>query len=196
MRMMIIGGFLGSGKTTIVSQIVHSIIDAGGTAAIIENEMGQTGVDQQLVAEAGVKVTPLFGGCVCCQISGSLISAMVKIRDEIGPDWLIVETTGLAMMSGMMETLQRYGEKDIPLSLVTVVDAARWPVLIVGLRPLMENQVGGVDVVIVNKCDVAENIENTVSQIQALTPSTTVLTASATNSKPNELWAKIEPALN
>ena len=68
--------------------------------AIIENEIGEAGVDDKLLSDGGFQVRPLFGGCVCCQITGDLVTAVEEIRKDLDPDWLIVEMTGLAVPAG------------------------------------------------------------------------------------------------
>ena len=107
MKMLLLGGFLGSGKTAVLNRVIRAVSQMGGTSAVIENEIGQIGVDDALVRETGIRVTPLFGGCVCCEISGDLVRAVGQIADEVNPDWLVVEMTGLALLTDVLFVLSR-----------------------------------------------------------------------------------------
>ncbi len=153
MEIILFGGFLGSGKTTLIQLVLHAIVDEGKKAAVIENEIGEVGIDQTLLSGSGVSVTPLFGGCVCCQITGSLIDAIHRIHVEIDPDYLIVEMTGLARMSEIKKVFVRYGEAGVPFRTVAVVDCVRFLKLCEVAGDLMEDQIAGTDAVLLNKVD-------------------------------------------
>ena len=156
METIIFGGFLGSGKTTLIQSIARAMVDEGNKVAIVENEIGEVGIDQKLVGGKGVSVTPLFGGCVCCQISGDLMEAIHDIHSEIQPDYLIVEMTGLARTTDMKQVFLRYGDRDVPLRAVAVVDCVRFLKLCEISPELMESQLAGADAVLMNKVDRTE----------------------------------------
>ncbi|MDO4571915.1 MAG: GTP-binding protein [Clostridia bacterium] len=153
MEIIVFGGFLGSGKTTLIQSILRAIVAEGGKAAVIENEIGEIGIDQRLLERGGISVTPLFGGCVCCQITGDLIAAVQDIRRDIGPDYLIVEMTGLARMSGIKPLFARRGEAELPLRTVAVVDCPRFLKLCEVTSELIREQIAGTDAVLLNKVD-------------------------------------------
>ena len=113
MKLLIFGGFLGSGKTTIIRKVLEGLVSIGQTAAVIENEIGEIGIDDQVLSDAEVSVTPLFGGCACCQISGSLIRAIERIEFELNPDWLIIELSGLAMVGNLKNLFRRSGIRSV-----------------------------------------------------------------------------------
>lgn len=153
MKILLVGGFLGSGKTSLIRSVLQGIADSGGTAAIIENEIGENGIDDQLLAESKFEITPLFGGCVCCQISGDLISAVSRIRTELAPDWLIIEATGIAFLSELRELLERR-DPTLPVFGIAVVDITRWARLYKAMPELMRNQLEGAEIILINKTDV------------------------------------------
>jgi G3E family GTPase len=196
MKLLIFSGFLGSGKTTVIQKVIRSLTARGETVAIIENEIGKVGIDQEFLAEAGIKITPLFGGCVCCQISGDLLLATQKIRTEIDPDWIVVELTGLATLTKIIDLFARYGDPDLPILTVAVVDAARWEVLSKIAAPLTEQQLLGAKVVIVNKIDVKRPSPQVLDQITRLAPGAKILPISANKTDGAELFDRIEEALS
>ncbi|MCL1895044.1 MAG: cobalamin biosynthesis protein P47K [Clostridiales bacterium] len=194
MEMILFGGFLGSGKTTIISKLLHGIVGSGDTAAVIENEIGEVGIDDKLLGETGISVTPLFGGCVCCQITGSLIEAVHQIKKEVDPSWLIVEMTGLALMDKIRADLEKYGVKGIPTHTVSVADMSRWDKMLAVARPLAERQLGGVDVVFLNKTDLVQPGSETLEQIGQLSDAL-VVPISAHSSSSLELWETLREGL-
>lgn len=169
MEIILFGGFLGSGKTTLIQLVLRAIVDEGKKAAVIENEIGEIGIDQTLLDGAGVSVTPLFGGCVCCQITGSLIDAIHTIHRDIDPDYLIVEMTGLARMSEIKKVFEKYGEKDVPFRTVAVVDCVRFLKLCEVTGELMRDQISGTDAVLLNKVDRAPATPAIREKVAALT---------------------------
>lgn len=154
MEILLFGGFLGSGKTTVINRLLHDLTSQGKRAAIIENEIGAVGIDDVLVSQSGLQVTPLFGGCVCCQIAGDLLSAVHTIEDQVRPDVLVVEMTGLAFLDGIRDTFARYGRDTLSLHTIAVVDMARWSKLMRAMEPMVRRQLAGADLVLVNKTDV------------------------------------------
>jgi len=191
MKIIIFGGFLGSGKTTVIGRLIKGLADAGRTCAIIENEIGEVGIDDALLREAKVEVTPLFGGCVCCQISGSLIEAVGRIQDQIAPDYIIVEMTGLALMDGIQELFEKYGRPGVEVRTVCVVDMSRWKYLVTALAHIFDHQVVGADVVLLNKVDVEAPTDRTFETLREKAPQAKVVVLDEALKDPGALWAKL-----
>ena len=100
MKLIILGGFLGSGKTTVLLQMAKYLtgenVKSGETkVAIIENEVGEQGIDDKLLKSGNYAVENLFAGCACCTLSGSVPGYIQKIQRELNPEWLIFESTGV-----------------------------------------------------------------------------------------------------
>ena len=154
MKILLFGGFLGSGKTTIIRAFIDGIIKEGlGDIAIIENEIGEVGVDDIILRDGSVQMTPLFGGCVCCEITGSLIGAVEEIYDQITPDWLIIELTGVAELANVKEVLLDYTTVDIEIAAIAVVDGSRWSRLQI-IGDFIHDQIMDSDLIILNKADI------------------------------------------
>ncbi|WP_425058060.1 hypothetical protein SCACP_27050 [Sporomusa carbonis] len=181
MRILLFGGFLGSGKTTTILQVAKYITETRKeTVAIIENEIGEAGIDDQLMADSGLQVKPLFGGCVCCQITSDLISAVGEIHKTINPDWLVIEMTGLAIPGNIAKLINEYCAYYTGFKTITVVDIGRWLELKEVLGPLVTSQVEKTDLVIVNKVDLAGSDQNEViDDIRTITGAAIMLASAA-----------------
>ena len=98
MKILLVGGFLGSGKTSFILKLAHHMIEDLGIAniVILENEIGEISVDDKVLKGSGYQVKGLFAGCVCCTLAGELPSTVRQIERDIHPDWIIMEATGVA----------------------------------------------------------------------------------------------------
>jgi len=171
MKTIIVGGFLGSGKTTVLIQFARFLVKRTSSeirVAILENEIGEVGIDNTLIGGSGFAVRNLFGGCVCCTVSGELTTAVSKIRDELNPEWLIVETTGLAFPKSMVENLSE--ALGIFARVCIVADAARWARLFLPMNALLCGQIEGANTVLINKTDLAVDIERVENDIREIEP--------------------------
>lgn len=195
MDILILGGFLGSGKTTVIGKILRGLVKDGKTAALIENEIGEVGIDDVFFEGSGMSVTPLFGGCVCCQISGSLLEAAQKIQDEIGPDWLIVEMTGLALMNNIRTLFNKYGRGGVTVHTVSVLDVSRWDILNRAMPQLVRNQLEDADVVIMNKTDLLPVTDEIAASVKEITGRADTLEISAVGEEAG-LWQRLEALLH
>ncbi|MBP2634508.1 MAG: CobW: cobalamin biosynthesis protein CobW [Firmicutes bacterium] len=186
MRILLFGGFLGSGKTTTILQIAKYITEnKHETVALIENEIGEAGIDDKLLADSGLQVKPLFGGCVCCQITSDLITAVREINETIKPDWLIIEMTGVAIPGNIAKLINEYCNFYTGLKTITIVDMARWPELKEMLEPLVTSQLEKTDFVIINKVDIAgADREEIINDIKGFVSDVPIKVASAANQLP------------
>lgn len=193
LRVLVLSGFLGSGKTTMLVQVVEHLRAKYGPdyrIAIIENEIGSTSVDTSIVEEAGYSVTEMLSGCVCCTLIGQLVPAINKLAEEIDPQLVILEATGLATPGSLRESIQRYG--GYPVRVLTLVDASRWRKIVLALRVLLEGQVEPADVICVNKVDLVDeealaDVDGTVREMNATAPLVHVSAAAPLSSETLDL---------
>jgi G3E family GTPase len=156
----VLTGFLGSGKTTLLNRILHE--NHGKRIAVIENEFGEVGVDQELVIGAEEEVFEMNNGCICCTVRGDLIRILgnlMKRRDKF--DYVLIETTGLADPGPVAQTFFMDEELQAKLRLdaiVTLVDA-RHVLQHLGDAPEVQEQIAFADVILLNKTDLVTPAE-------------------------------------
>jgi G3E family GTPase len=156
MRVNLIFGFLGSGKTTLVRHLLAT--RPTEKTAVIVNEFGEVGVDGEILRGKDVDIVELNSGCLCCTLKGSLMMAVEELRAKAGVERIIVEATGVAQPGELTETLTDTTMKtaiDIG-PLVTVVDAARFPKLAAMLGEFYEAQIENADILVLNKVDLVD----------------------------------------
>ncbi|MCR3922697.1 MAG: cobalamin biosynthesis protein P47K [Firmicutes bacterium] len=196
MKVLIFGGFLGSGKTTALMQLARYIVRQSGPSdgkkvVIIENEIGEAGIDDKFLRSDGFRVEDLFAGCACCTVSGEMVDAANRIQVQYNPEWLIVETTGLAYPGLIKENLQIALNMDSRICIL--VDAARWTRLLLPLNSLLSGQIIGSDTVLINKADLVDEtiLLKTEADIAAFDPNPEVIRISAVDVIADDVWAKV-----
>jgi G3E family GTPase len=154
MEVILVSGFLGAGKTTLVSHLLRSRPEGSGKLALIVNELGEVGVDGSLLSGQNVDMVELTSGCICCTIQTDFLRAVQEIHNRIDPDFLVVEATGVAQPGDMFDMLFQPPLSDFAglKSLVTVVDADFFKAREI-LGTFYENQIRFADLLILNKID-------------------------------------------
>lgn len=167
MEVILVSGFLGAGKTTLVSHLLRSRPEGSGKLAIIVNEVGEVGVDGTLLSGQNVDMVELTSGCICCTIQTDFLRAVEEIHNRIDPDFLVVEATGVAQPGDMFDILFHPPLSEFAglRSLVTVVDADFFKAREI-LGTFYENQIRFADLIILNKIDLVGT--GRVREIQAL----------------------------
>ncbi|HTX69964.1 MAG TPA: GTP-binding protein [Thermoleophilia bacterium] len=181
MNVLCIAGFLGSGKTTVLLEVARAFVEDGSSLAVIENEIGEVGIDGGYVREQGLPVRELFGGCICCTLQAGLVETLRAVRDTYDPDWVVIEPTGLAAPSDILGLVVDHVPDLDTVRVLTVVDAARWPMLLEVVEPLVTAQLESADVVAINKMDAVheEELASVLASVRALAGDAVVLIVSA-----------------
>ena len=153
MKIIILGGFLGSGKTTVLLQLAKYITQQPGSpqVVILENEIGEVGVDDQLIGGSSLTVENIFSGCICCSGAVDLVEGVKKIAKDYAPDWLLIEATGMALPSTIKQTLSLHFEYEF--ATLAIADASRWTRLLKVSPDFVSEQAGCADLVIITKVD-------------------------------------------
>lgn len=158
MNILLLSGFLGSGKTSVLLQLAKHIADTvpgdGMKVMIIENEIGEVGVDDKILRAQGLAVKDLFAGCACCTSGGDLLNDIAVIRDTMDPAWIIVEATGVAYPKQIRESVEQCFK--IPVRILALADASRWKRLKNYMSQLLEAQIECAELAIVNKVDLVD----------------------------------------
>jgi len=158
-RVVVLAGFLGSGKTTVALQIARAAQARVRRVALIVNERGETGVDNQLAARLGFDLRELLGGCICCSLVAELAPALEGLAATSRPDLVIVEASGIAEPAQIRSALQYARIADLNLLSVSVVDAPRIAELMEVITPLVTRQIENADLLVIAKMDVASDAE-------------------------------------
>ncbi|WP_196772914.1 CobW family GTP-binding protein [Pseudodesulfovibrio alkaliphilus] len=153
-RLIVLTGFLGAGKTTFLARFIEDLASRNGFVAVIQNEIGQKGLDAKLLGQS-YAVTEVDEGCVCCTLAGNLRSALSGILGEFQPDFVVLETTGLANPANLLDELSDIRDLLEFASITTVLDAACAPRALAN-HEVARNQVQLADILILNKTDLAE----------------------------------------
>lgn len=158
MKILLLSGFLGSGKTSVLLQLAKHIADTvpgdGMKVMIIENEIGEVGVDDKILRAQGLAVKDLFAGCACCTSGGDLLNDIAVIRDTMDPEWIIVEATGVAYPKQIKESVEQCFK--LPVHVLALADASRWKRLKSYMSQLLEAQIECAELAIINKVDLVD----------------------------------------
>lgn len=192
MRLIIITGFLGSGKTTAMLNLAAYLSRENGpdSIVIIENEIGEANVDGSLLSQSTYEVRDLTAGCICCTLSGELIAALEDIRKNLNPEWLLIEATGIAH-----QTIANVISQSVvglrPFSLV-LADAERWDELMENLPMLICTQLEIADTILLNKVDAVEPavVKQIQLEVEEISDAPCHL-VSALSDNLDDLWRKV-----
>jgi len=152
----ILSGFLGAGKTTLLNHILTN--QQGLRTAVLVNEFGEIGIDNDLVVSTGDEMVELSNGCICCTINGELLEAVYRILERSERiDYLVVETTGLADPLPVAMTFLGSDLRDLTRldSIITLVDAENFSQELLG-GEVARSQILYGDLLLLNKCDLVE----------------------------------------
>ena len=139
----IISGFLGAGKTTLIKKLLDQAF-RGEKVVLIENEFGEIGIDGGFLKDAGVEITEMNSGCICCSLVGDFGAALKKVLDDYAPDRIIIEPSGVGKLSDVIAAVEGVQKATPALhlhSFVTVVDATKAKVYMKNFGEFFNNQV-------------------------------------------------------
>ncbi|MCQ1536027.1 GTP-binding protein [Methanosarcina sp. KYL-1] len=168
MRIAIIGGFLGSGKTTTILNLGKYLSEQGKKVAIIVNEIGEIGLDGDTLSMAGITTKELTSGCICCTLKISMRITLMTLAEEYEPDVVLIEPTGIAFPKQIRDDISSLEISPLSFApVVTVVDPSRFELGQQEIPRFMEIQVSEAEVLCINKTD-AVSIGKVLSAEKAL----------------------------
>ena len=175
----IISGFLGAGKTTLIKKLLSEALK-GQQVVLIENEFGEIGIDGGFLKDAGVNITEMNSGCICCSLVGDFGTALKDVITKFNPDRIIIEPSGVGKLSDVIKAVQGVAE-DAPIelnSLVTVADANKCKMYMKNFGEFYDDQISHASCIILSRTQTAseEKIAAAVALLREKNPTATIVT--------------------
>lgn len=175
----IISGFLGAGKTTFIKKMIEEVFQ-GQKIVLIENEFGEVGIDGGFLKDAGIEITEMNSGCICCSLVGDFDKNLKEVLEKFHPDRIMIEPSGVGKLSDVMKSvIDLEKERDVKLNaLVTVVNAGKASKQIKAFGEFFNNQIEFATTIVLSRTQniSQEKLELCVKQIQALNEKAAVIT--------------------
>ena len=149
----IFSGFLGAGKTTLIRKLIAEAYQ-GEKLVLIENEFGEIAIDGGFLKDAGVEITEMNSGCICCTLVGDFTKALKKVMDDFAPDRILIEPSGVGKLSDVARAVERVDGAVIG-SRVTVVDAGKAKMYMRNFGEFFNDQVANADLIVLSRTDTA-----------------------------------------
>lgn len=146
----IISGFLGAGKTTLIKKLIAEAF-TGEKLVLIENEFGEIGIDGGFLKEAGIQITEMNSGCICCSLVGDFGAALKEVLEKYSPDRVIIEPSGVGKLSDVIKAVQNIGEGVEINSTAVVVDAQKCKMYMKNYGEFYNNQIEYAGTVILSR---------------------------------------------
>ena len=179
-KINIISGFLGAGKTTLIKKLLNEVYK-GQKVVLIENEFGEIGIDGGFLKEAGVEITEMNSGCICCSLVGDFGTALKDVLDKFKPDRIIIEPSGVGKLSDVIKAVKDV-QKDMPQieldSYVTVADANKCKMYMKNFGEFFNNQIEHASTIILSRTQNMnqEKLEQVVKLIREINTDATIIT--------------------
>ena len=175
----IISGFLGAGKTTLIKKLIEEGFK-GEKLVLIENEFGEIGIDGGFLKDAGVQITEMNSGCICCSLVGDFGTALKKVITEYAPDRIILEPSGVGKLSDVIKAVKDVAEEvEVQLdSYTTVADVSKCKIYMKNFGEFFNNQIESANTIVLSRTQTAsqDKIEKAVAMIREHNADATIIT--------------------
>lgn len=183
MKIALIAGFLGSGKTTTILRIVKRLSQKGAKVAVVVNNLGGVPVDGIVFRESGLNVKEIGGGCICCELTVNLARTIKLLRETYDPDVVLIEPTGLAVPGQVAWAITSSGAKVEPCPMLVLFDitSAEESLDEERLGHIVARQLKDAEIIAINKIDLVEEsrVEKYETMLKSINPSAKVVKVSA-----------------
>ena len=193
---LVVSGFLGSGKTTLVRRLLDEAQSTGARVAFVSNELGELGVDQAMLGGGEEAFVELAGGCVCCALNDELYDTLIMLKEQVDPDRIVIETSGVAIPHDVQITFWQPPIRDwVSEEAVVVVVNAEQLEERTELVGTFSEQLESADLIVLHKVDLVPSarIDDLKTQAAAYNPGTPVVAATFGDVDPRLLLAERGP---
>lgn len=176
-KVNIISGFLGAGKTTLIKKLIKEVYDQE-QVVLIENEFGEIGIDGGFLKDAGVEITEMNSGCICCSLSGDFTKALHKVIEQFHPDRIIIEPSGVGKLSDVKRAVLNVSDVLQLGSSATVVDVLKCQMYQKNFGEFFNNQIEYADALLLSRTQNADaqQIEESVALLRTLNANAPIVT--------------------
>ena len=180
----IISGFLGAGKTTLIKKLLKDGFQ-GEQVVLIENEFGEIGIDGGFLKEAGIQIREMNSGCICCSLVGDFGTSLKEVVTKYNPDRILIEPSGVGKLSDVIKAVQGVqDEVDIKLnSYTTVVDAKKCKMYMKNFGEFFDNQIQYAGAIIMSRTDIAteKKVQESLELLRSLNKDAAIITTPIEN---------------
>ena len=172
----IFSGFLGAGKTTLIRKLIQEAYQ-GEKLVLIENEFGDIAIDGGFLQDAGIQITEMNSGCICCTLVGDFTKALKKVIDEYAPDRILIEPSGVGKLSDVAAAVERVDDAKVGAK-VTVVDAGKAKMYARNFGEFFDDQVRSADLIVLSRTDSVgeKKLLEAMELLKAMNPETGLIT--------------------
>ncbi|MBQ8961749.1 MAG: GTP-binding protein [Ruminococcus sp.] len=177
-KITIFSGFLGAGKTTLIKKLINEGYK-GEKLVLIENEFGDIGIDGGFLKDAGIEITEMNSGCICCSLVGDFGKALEKVLEEYHPDRILIEPSGVGKLSDVINAVQNINAHDVELDgFTTVVDAKKCKMYQKNFGEFFNNQITYASCIILSHTTglTQEKIGEVVERLREFNPAAPIVT--------------------
>ncbi|MBR5528139.1 MAG: GTP-binding protein, partial [Clostridia bacterium] len=174
----IFSGFLGAGKTTLIKKLIKEAY-CGEKLVLIENEFGEIGIDGGFLQDAGIEITEMNSGCICCSLVGNFSEALKKVLEEYTPDRIIIEPSGVGKLSDVIRAVEDIHAENVTLnSFTTVADATKCKMYMKNFGEFYNNQIENANCIVLSRTSDmdSEKIQSAVSLLREKNAGATIIT--------------------
>ena len=174
----IYSGFLGAGKTTLIKKMITESY-RGQKLVLIENEFGQIGIDGGFLQDAGINITEMNSGCICCSLVGDFGKALTQVIAEYDPDRIVIEPSGVGKLSDVIAAVNKVTNDQVTLGYtVAVVDAGKVKVYMKNFGEFYNNQIETASTIILSRTDAIaqQKLDNAVAMLREHNAEATIVT--------------------
>ena len=174
----VFSGFLGAGKTTLIKKLLKEAY-AGEKLVLIENEFGEIGIDGGFMKDAGIQVTEMNQGCICCSLVGDFGKALAQVLEQFHPDRILIEPSGVGKLSDVLKAVMNVQSDDLVLNTyTTVVDASKIKMYMKNFGEFYKNQVETAKTIILSRSQKLseEKLAEALAMIRQLNEHATIVT--------------------